>query len=43
MLHEQLQRLELFRPACLDTRLLREHVEVHVGNGLDVTEDIFNA
>jgi len=34
VLHEQLQRLELVCPACLDTRLLRERLEIGVGDGL---------
>ena len=42
MLHEQLQRLELICPAGLDTRLLRERLEVGVGNRLEVAEDVFN-
>jgi len=42
MLHQQLQRLELVRQACLDTRLVRERLQVGVGNGLEVTEDVFN-
>ena len=34
MLHEQLQCLELIRPARLDTGLFRERLQISVGDGL---------
>jgi len=42
MLHEQLQRLVLVCPAHLDTRLLRERLEIGVGDGFEVAENVFN-
>ena len=43
MLHEQLQRLELIRPARWHPRLCCERLQIGVGNRLQIAQHILNA